>query len=84
MGGQTMFSSRHIVLKLFVIQFLVFQKTYAAPSPIIKFPGDDTTPKTDKEVALVSLFVYLPVCFSVWNILELCLLLKLNKYFCKV
>uniref|UniRef100_A0A8D0A6E1 72 kDa type IV collagenase n=1 Tax=Sander lucioperca TaxID=283035 RepID=A0A8D0A6E1_SANLU len=43
---------RRIVLKVFLVQFIAFQATYAAPSPIIRFPGDDTTPKTDKEVAL--------------------------------
>lgn len=48
------FSCRRIVLKVVLIQFIAFQATYAAPSPIIRFPGDDS-PKTDKEVALVSL-----------------------------
>lgn len=56
MGSPTIFSCRRIVLKVFLLQFIAFQATYAAPSPIIRFPGDDTTPKTDKEVALVSLF----------------------------
>ncbi|XP_052340888.1 72 kDa type IV collagenase-like [Oncorhynchus keta] len=52
MGCQTAFSPRHLVLKVFLVQFIAFlQKTSAAPSPIIKFPGDDS-PKTDKEVAL--------------------------------
>lgn len=53
----TIFSCRRIVVKVFLVQFIAFQATYAAPSPIIRFPGDDT-PKTDKEVALVSLCVY--------------------------
>uniref|UniRef100_A0A8D3E835 72 kDa type IV collagenase n=1 Tax=Scophthalmus maximus TaxID=52904 RepID=A0A8D3E835_SCOMX len=52
MGLTTVFSRRRLVLKLFLVQFIVLQATYAAPSPIIKFPGDDTIPKTDKEVAL--------------------------------
>uniref|UniRef100_A0A671W4F0 72 kDa type IV collagenase n=1 Tax=Sparus aurata TaxID=8175 RepID=A0A671W4F0_SPAAU len=52
MGSPTIFSCRRIVLKVFLLQFIAFQATYAAPSPIIRFPGDDTTPKTDKEVAL--------------------------------
>lgn len=54
MGFATIFNCRRIVLKVFLLQFVAFQATYAAPSPIIRFPGDDT-PKTDKEVALVSL-----------------------------
>ena len=54
MGFATIFNCRRIVLKLFLLQFVAFQATYSAPSPIIRFPGDDT-PKTDKEVALVSL-----------------------------
>lgn len=53
MGLSTIFSCRRIVLKVFLVHFVAFQATYAAPSPIIRFPGDDT-PKTDKEVALVS------------------------------
>lgn len=57
MGFPTIFSCRRIVVKVFLVQFIAFQATYAAPSPIIRFPGDDT-PKTDKEVALVSLCVY--------------------------
>ncbi|XP_045888772.1 72 kDa type IV collagenase [Micropterus dolomieu] len=52
MGFPTIFTCRRIVLKVFLVQFIAFQATYAAPSPIIRFPGDDTTPKTDKEVAL--------------------------------
>uniref|UniRef100_A0A674NB86 72 kDa type IV collagenase n=1 Tax=Takifugu rubripes TaxID=31033 RepID=A0A674NB86_TAKRU len=51
MGLSTIFSCRRIVLKVFLVHFVAFQATYAAPSPIIRFPGDDT-PKTDKEVAL--------------------------------
>ncbi|KTG03737.1 hypothetical protein cypCar_00007041 [Cyprinus carpio] len=45
------FSCRHIVLKVFLVQFLASLQTFAAPSPIIKFPGDDAS-YTDKEVAL--------------------------------
>ncbi|XP_058638981.1 72 kDa type IV collagenase [Onychostoma macrolepis] len=45
------FSCRHVVLKVFLVQFLASLQTFAAPSPIIKFPGDDTS-FTDKEVAL--------------------------------
>ncbi|KAL4658741.1 72 kDa type IV collagenase-like [Arapaima gigas] len=42
---------RHL-LKVFLLQLIAFQQTVAAPSPIIKFPGDDSAPRTDKEVAL--------------------------------
>uniref|UniRef100_A0A8C2XGG1 72 kDa type IV collagenase n=1 Tax=Cyclopterus lumpus TaxID=8103 RepID=A0A8C2XGG1_CYCLU len=52
MAFPTLFSCNRIVLKVFMIQFIAFQATYAAPSPIIRFPGDDTSPTTDKEVAL--------------------------------
>ena len=52
MGFPTIYGCRRVVFKLFLLQFIVFQATYAAPSPIIRFPGDDTTPTTDKEVAL--------------------------------
>uniref|UniRef100_A0AAQ5YHD5 72 kDa type IV collagenase n=1 Tax=Amphiprion ocellaris TaxID=80972 RepID=A0AAQ5YHD5_AMPOC len=52
MGSPTIFSCRRIVLKVFLLCFIAFQATNARPSPIIRFPGDDTTPKTDKEVAL--------------------------------
>uniref|UniRef100_A0A673HY71 72 kDa type IV collagenase n=1 Tax=Sinocyclocheilus rhinocerous TaxID=307959 RepID=A0A673HY71_9TELE len=45
------FGCRHVVLKVFLVQFLASLQTFAAPSPIIKFPGDDTS-FTDKEVAL--------------------------------
>lgn len=41
------------VFKVLLIQVYLFNKTLAAPSPIIKFPGD-STPKTDKELAVVS------------------------------
>uniref|UniRef100_A0A673N4R9 72 kDa type IV collagenase n=1 Tax=Sinocyclocheilus rhinocerous TaxID=307959 RepID=A0A673N4R9_9TELE len=41
----------HVVLKVFLVQFLASLQTFAAPSPIIKFPGDDAS-YTDKEVAL--------------------------------
>lgn len=63
MGFPTIFSCRQIVVKVFLVQFIAFQATYAAPSPIIRFPGDDT-PKTDKEVALVSLCIY---CTEILN-----------------
>lgn len=63
MGTPTIFSPRRIALKIFVIQFIVFQAAYAAPSPIIRFPGDDT-PRTDKEVALVSLLACFPKLFQ--------------------
>lgn len=42
-----------LVFKVLLIQVYLFSKTLAAPSPIIKFPGD-STPKTDKELAVVS------------------------------
>uniref|UniRef100_A0A671R261 72 kDa type IV collagenase n=1 Tax=Sinocyclocheilus anshuiensis TaxID=1608454 RepID=A0A671R261_9TELE len=45
------FGCRHVVLKVFLVQILASLQTFAAPSPIIKFPGDDTS-FTDKEVAL--------------------------------
>ncbi|XP_064191899.1 72 kDa type IV collagenase [Anguilla rostrata] len=51
MTNDSFFTYRHFLLKVFLLQFVCFQLTLAAPSPIIKFPGD-TTPKTDKEVAL--------------------------------
>lgn len=57
MGFATILNCRRIVPKVFLLQFVAFQATYAAPSPIIRFPGDDT-PKTDKEVALVSLGMF--------------------------
>ena len=66
MGFPTIYGCRRVVLKLFLLQFIVFQATYAAPSPIIKFPGDDTTPTTDKEVALVSLLLVFPETLSKW------------------
>uniref|UniRef100_A0A4W4HBK7 72 kDa type IV collagenase n=1 Tax=Electrophorus electricus TaxID=8005 RepID=A0A4W4HBK7_ELEEL len=46
------FGCRHLVLKAVIVQFLAVLETFSAPSPIIKFPGDDTVPRTDKEVAL--------------------------------
>uniref|UniRef100_A0AAY5KR53 72 kDa type IV collagenase n=1 Tax=Esox lucius TaxID=8010 RepID=A0AAY5KR53_ESOLU len=53
MGIQTVLSPRHLFLGVLLLQLITFlQKTSAAPSPIIKFPGDDSSPKTDKEVAL--------------------------------
>ncbi len=51
------FSCRHIVLKVFLVQFLASLQSLAAPSPIIKFPGDDVS-YTDKEVVLVSVFSF--------------------------
>lgn len=51
MGFYKFFSSRHLILKVFLIQCMILMKTSAAPSPIIKFPGDESPP-TDKEVAL--------------------------------
>lgn len=53
---------------LLFLLFVAFQATYAAPSPIIRFPGDDT-PKTDKEVALVSLGMLLnPEIFGFYQL----------------
>uniref|UniRef100_A0A3Q4GU76 72 kDa type IV collagenase n=1 Tax=Neolamprologus brichardi TaxID=32507 RepID=A0A3Q4GU76_NEOBR len=51
MGFPTIFSCRRSLLKLFLLHFIAFQTVNARPSPIIRFPGDDT-PRTDKEVAL--------------------------------
>uniref|UniRef100_A0A8C3L4V1 72 kDa type IV collagenase n=1 Tax=Chrysolophus pictus TaxID=9089 RepID=A0A8C3L4V1_CHRPC len=45
------------VFKVLLIQVYLFNKTLAAPSPIIKFPGD-STPKTDKELAVQYLNKY--------------------------
>lgn len=45
------------VFKVLFIQVYLFNKTLAAPSPIIKFPGD-STPKTDKELAVQYLNKY--------------------------
>uniref|UniRef100_A0A8C6THY6 72 kDa type IV collagenase n=1 Tax=Neogobius melanostomus TaxID=47308 RepID=A0A8C6THY6_9GOBI len=42
---------RRFFPKAFLVMFIAVQAVNAAPSPIIRFPGDDT-PKTDKEVAL--------------------------------
>lgn len=42
------------VFKVLLAQVYLLNKALAAPSPIIKFPGD-STPKTDKELAVVSL-----------------------------
>ena len=58
MGIPSIFST-HLVL---LLQCIALYNVYAAPSPIIRFPGDDSTPVTDKEVALVSrliLFFYI-------------------------
>lgn len=65
MGFATILNCRRIVPKVFLLQFVAFQATYAAPSPIIRFPGDDT-PKTDKEVALVSLGMFSIQKYSVF------------------
>ena len=51
----TVSSCRHVLLKAFLVQVLATLGTFAAPSPIIRFPGDDSVQRTDKEVALVSL-----------------------------
>lgn len=56
MKCETFFRPRHL-LKVFLLQLILFQQTSAAPSPIIKFPGDDSNPRSDKEVALVSLWL---------------------------
>lgn len=59
---------RAFVFKVLFVQVYLFNKTLAAPSPIIKFPGD-STPKTDKELAVVSVgFIFsslLRVCIVV-------------------
>uniref|UniRef100_A0A3B5LZI7 72 kDa type IV collagenase n=1 Tax=Xiphophorus couchianus TaxID=32473 RepID=A0A3B5LZI7_9TELE len=51
MGFPTISRCHRVILKVFLLQFIAFQATNARPSPIIRFPGDDT-PRTDKEVAL--------------------------------
>nr|XP_057945444.1 72 kDa type IV collagenase [Doryrhamphus excisus] len=51
MAFVSQFSRAGIVLSCFLLHFINFKATIAAPSPIIRFPGDDT-PRTDKEVAL--------------------------------
>ncbi|KAJ8252540.1 hypothetical protein COCON_G00218520 [Conger conger] len=51
MKSYSLFCARQFLLKVFLLQFMLSQRTLAAPSPIIKFPGDDT-PQTDKEIAL--------------------------------
>lgn len=55
MGFPTIFSCRRVIVRVFLLQLIAWKATNAAPSPIIRFPGDDT-PRTDKEVALVSLW----------------------------
>ncbi|KAG7263174.1 hypothetical protein CRUP_002204 [Coryphaenoides rupestris] len=47
MGFTSVFSAHFA----FFLQCIALYNVYAAPSPIIRFPGDDT-PMTDKEVAL--------------------------------
>lgn len=54
MGFPTIFSCRRVVVRVLLLQLIAWKATNAAPSPIIRFPGDDS-PRTDKEVALVSL-----------------------------
>lgn len=53
MSFPTIFSGRRVIVKVFLLHFIAWKASNAAPSPIIRFPGDDT-PRTDKEVALVS------------------------------
>ncbi|XP_053347984.1 72 kDa type IV collagenase [Clarias gariepinus] len=48
----TFFGRRHWILRVLLVQVLASLGTFAAPSPIIKFPGDDFVARTDKEVAL--------------------------------
>lgn len=55
MGFPTIFSCRRVIVRVFLLQLIAWKATNAAPSPIIRFPGDDS-PRTDKEVALVSLW----------------------------
>ncbi|XP_053472980.1 72 kDa type IV collagenase [Ictalurus furcatus] len=52
MSFLTLFRRRHLVLRALLFQVLATLGTFAAPSPIIKFPGDDPISRTDKEVAL--------------------------------
>uniref|UniRef100_A0A669BR54 72 kDa type IV collagenase n=1 Tax=Oreochromis niloticus TaxID=8128 RepID=A0A669BR54_ORENI len=59
MGFPTIFSCRRSLLKLFLLQFIAFQTVNARPSPIIRFPGDDT-PRTDKEVHYLNKFYGCP------------------------
>ncbi|MGH0168273.1 UNVERIFIED_CONTAM: hypothetical protein FKN15_054511 [Acipenser sinensis] len=47
---RTAFQPKHL-LNVFLVQVFVLLQISAAPSPIIKFPGDEK-PKTDKEIAL--------------------------------
>lgn len=54
MSFLTLFSRRHLFLRALLVQVFASLGTFAAPSPIIKFPGDDPVSRTDKEVALVS------------------------------
>ncbi|MBN3290662.1 MMP2 collagenase, partial [Polypterus senegalus] len=41
-----------LLFNVVLLLYIAVRRSSAAPSPIIKFPGDDSTPKTDKEVAL--------------------------------
>ncbi|XP_069495734.1 72 kDa type IV collagenase [Ambystoma mexicanum] len=51
MRTSTVLHAAGFLLRLLLVNVLVFQDTIAAPSPIIKFPGD-STPKTEKELAV--------------------------------
>uniref|UniRef100_A0A8C6PLZ6 72 kDa type IV collagenase n=1 Tax=Nothobranchius furzeri TaxID=105023 RepID=A0A8C6PLZ6_NOTFU len=51
MGFPTIVNCRRLVLKVCLLQLIAFLTANARPSPIIRFPGDDS-PTTDKEVAL--------------------------------
>uniref|UniRef100_A0A8C6PP29 72 kDa type IV collagenase n=1 Tax=Nothobranchius furzeri TaxID=105023 RepID=A0A8C6PP29_NOTFU len=49
--GEKRVNCRRLVLKVCLLQLIAFLTANARPSPIIRFPGDDS-PTTDKEVAL--------------------------------
>ncbi|KAJ8249003.1 hypothetical protein GJAV_G00230120 [Gymnothorax javanicus] len=51
MKGYSLFCVRRFQLGVILLHFIIYPLALAAPSPIIKFPGDDT-PQTDKEIAL--------------------------------
>lgn len=58
MKTHVIFTPFGFIFKVLLIQQHIFYQTLAAPSPIIKFPGD-SPPKTDKELAVVSVgFVF--------------------------
>lgn len=71
MGSPKFFSSRHLIVKVFLMQCMILMKTSAAPSPIIKFPGDESPP-TDKEVALVRTRACCDLFFEVESFSKLC------------